>query len=86
MKKDSKKITSRTPASKVGRVFHSDKLLEQEIEYLSEGTGQDGKEYEFYLGKISRSPIIKSRNTERYFILPWPEIIKLGIKAGLNKP
>ncbi len=63
----------------------SDKLLEKEIEFIFEERDEDGKEYDFFLGKITRSPIVRSRTTGRYFILPWPDLLKLGVKAGLNK-
>ena len=69
-----------------GRLFDSDKLLNQEFEFVSEGKDEADKGYDFFLGKTSRSPIVKSRTTGRYFILPWPDIIKLGVKAGLNTP
>lgn len=87
MKTKSKKTMVRTSAPKgYGRIFDSDSFLNQEVEFVSEGEDKADKDYDLFLGKISRSPIVKSRATGRYFILPWPDIIKLGIKAGLNKP
>jgi hypothetical protein len=87
MKTKTKKTRVRTPALKgYGRLFDSDKLLEQEVEFISEGVDETGKDYDFFLGKISRSPIVKSRTTGRCYILPWPDIIKLGANAGLNMP
>ena len=65
--------------------MQSDKLLEQEIEFIFEERDKEGNEYDFFLGKITRSPIVKSRTTGRCFMLPWPDFIRLGIKAGLNK-
>jgi hypothetical protein len=84
MKQKPKKAKARTNKS-MGRLFRTDALLKQEVEYVSEGSDQEGRDYDFYLGKISRSPIVKSRTTGRHFILPWTDIIKIGIKAGLNK-
>jgi hypothetical protein len=87
MKTKSKKTMVRTSAPKgCGRLFDSDKLLNQESEFVSEWKDEADKDYDFFLGKTSRSPIVKSRTTGRYFILSWPDIIKLGVKAGLNKP
>jgi len=70
----------------MGRVFQGDKSLDPEIEFVSEGADAQGRVYEFYLGRISRSPIVKSRASGNSFILSWTEIMNLGIKAGLNKP
>jgi hypothetical protein len=67
-----------------GRLLESDKLFEQEIEFVSEA-GAVGKDYDFFLGKITRSPIIKSRVTGRLYFLPWSDIIKLAVEAGLDK-
>src|ERR1017187_9325458 len=87
MKTKRKKTMVRTSAPKgCGRLFDSDKLLNQEFEFVSEGKDEVGEDYDFFLGKTSRSPIVKSRTTGRYFILPRPDILKLGVKAGLNKP
>ena len=86
MKSKSKKPRSTTANQKgYGRVLNSDKLLEQEIEFIFEERDPAGREYDFFLGKVTRSPIVKSRASGRYFILPWPDLIRLGIKAGLNK-
>jgi hypothetical protein len=59
-------------------------LLEQELEYLWDDTDDTGKSYEIYLGKISRNPIVKSKNTGKYFALPWPVIIKLALAKGID--
>lgn len=86
MKTKSKKPAAGPSTPKgYGRLLNSDKLLEQEIEFIFEERDEAGKEYDFFLGKITRSPIVRSRTTGRYFILPWPDIIKLAAKAGLNK-
>jgi hypothetical protein len=60
-------------------------LLEQELEYLWDDTDDTGKAYEIYLGKISRNPIVKSKNTGKYFALPWTVIIKLALAKGIDK-
>ena len=87
MKTKSKKTIVRTSVPKgYGRIFDSDKLLNQEFEFVFEGEDEANRDYDLFFGKTSRSPIVKSRTTGRYFILPWPDIIKLGVKAGLNKP
>ncbi|MFZ1074103.1 MAG: hypothetical protein WAO21_11820 [Verrucomicrobiia bacterium] len=60
-------------------------LIKQELEYLWDDTVGDGKSYEFYLGKISRNPIIKSKITGKYFALPWSVIIKLAVEKGVDR-
>jgi hypothetical protein len=60
-------------------------LIKQELEYLWDDTAGDGKSYEFYLGKISRNPIIKSKITGKYFALPWSVIIKLAVEKGVDR-
>jgi len=60
-------------------------LLEQELEYLWDDTDDTGKSYEINLGKISRNPIVKSKNAGKYFALPWSVIIKLALAKGIDK-
>jgi len=78
MKTKSKKPkTATSPPKGYGRLLNSDKPLEQEIEFIFEERDGTGKEYDFFLGKITRSPIVRSRSTGRCFILPWPDLLKL---------
>ncbi len=67
-----------------GKVFKSDEMLEQELEYLSEGIDRAGNEYKLYLGRISRNPVVKNIKTGLCYVLPWPDILKLAEAAGLN--
>ena len=60
-------------------------LLDQELEFLWEDSGAPGKFYEVYLGKISRNPIVKSKISGKYFVLPWSVIIKLAVEKGIDK-
>jgi hypothetical protein len=60
-------------------------LLRQELEYLWDDGLPSGKDYEMYLGKISRNPIVKSKITGKYFALPWSEILELAIQKGIDK-
>ena len=60
-------------------------LLSQELEYLWDDCDSSGKDYEMYLGKISKNPIVKSKATGKYFALPWSEIIELAIRKGIDK-
>jgi hypothetical protein len=59
--------------------------LNQELEYLWDDEGSPGKTYAIYLGKISRNPIVKSKSTGKYFVLPWSVIIKLAAEKGINR-
>ena len=68
-----------------GKIFKPDKILEQELEYVSDGVDQSGNEFTLYLGRISRSPVVKNPRTGNYFILPWADVIKLAEAAGLNR-
>ncbi len=68
-----------------GKIFKPDKTLEQELEFVSDGVDETGNEYKLYLGRISRSPVVKNPRTGCYFILPWSEVIKLAEAAGLNR-
>jgi hypothetical protein len=84
MKTKAKKPAKRNSTG-YGRILDPDKLLEKEIELLFEDKDASGNEYAFYLGKITRSPLVRSKAAGRFFLLPWPDIIRLGVKAGLNK-
>jgi hypothetical protein len=76
----------RSPAYVAACHCSADKeLLKQELEYLWDDSGADGKTYEIYLGKISRNPIVKSKVTRKYFALPWSVIIKLAVEKGIAK-
>ena len=59
-------------------------LLEQELEFLWEDSGDPGKFYEIYLGKLSRNPIVKSKISGKFFVLPWSVIIKLAATKGID--
>ena len=59
-------------------------LLDQELEFLWEDGGAPGKSYEIYLGKISRNPIVKSKISGKFFVLPWSVIIKLAATKGID--
>ena len=60
-------------------------LLDQELEYLWEDGGAPGKFYEVYLGKISRIPIVKSKISGKFFVLPWSVIIKLAAARRIDQ-
>jgi hypothetical protein len=60
-------------------------LLDQELEFLWEDGGAPGTLYEVYLGKISRNPIVKSKISGKFFVLPWSVIIKLAAEKGIDK-
>jgi len=58
--------------------------LGQELELLWKERGPSGKAYDLYLSRISRSPVVHSHLTGKYFLLPWSRIIKLAEDAGLD--
>jgi len=60
-------------------------VLDQELEFLWEDGGAPGKFYEVYLGKISRNPVVRSKSSGKYFMLPWSLIIKLAVEEGIDK-
>jgi len=68
-----------------GRGFGDKEFLDQELEYLWEDRDVTGKPYEVYLGKISRSPVIRSKLSGRYFALPWSKIIRLAVEWGIDE-
>ena len=71
--------------TKIGKVFRTDALLDQELEYISDGMDDSGNEYELYLGRIGRNPFVKSVSTGKFFLLPWSEVIRLAEHAGVNE-
>ena len=60
-------------------------LLDQELEFLWEDGGAPGRSYEVYLGKISRNPIVKSKISGKFFVLPWSVIIKMAAAKGIDQ-
>jgi hypothetical protein len=65
--------------------FYRGASLNQELEYLWEDCDASGKPYEIYLGKISRSPVVRSKISGRYFALPWSRIIRLAVEWGIDE-
>jgi len=59
--------------------------LDRELEFLWQDRGPSGTTYNLYLGRISRNPVVRSLTTGKYFMLPWSEIIELGVERGLDK-
>jgi hypothetical protein len=47
-----------------------DAALNEELEFLREKCGLSGKSYNLYLTQISRSPVVLSHSTRKYFMLP----------------
>ena len=60
-------------------------LLDQELEYLWDDSESGAHSYKIYLGKISRNPIVKSKTTGKYFVLPWSLIIRLAAERGIDQ-
>ncbi|HTV42077.1 MAG TPA: hypothetical protein VMF08_16020 [Candidatus Sulfotelmatobacter sp.] len=58
--------------------------LSEELEYLWDERDAAGKIYEIYLGRISRSPVVRSKLSGKYFLLPWSQVIALAAKAKIN--
>ncbi|HUA64400.1 MAG TPA: hypothetical protein VME24_01035 [Alphaproteobacteria bacterium] len=58
--------------------------ISEELEYLWDEQDSAGKMYEIYLGKISRSPIVRSKTSGRYFLLPWSQIIAQASKSKID--
>jgi len=80
------KAETRNPTKQAARrSLHNEELLKQELEYLWDEPGTSGKSYTIYLGKISRSPIVRSQITGKYFALPWPKIVELAVKGGVDE-
>ena len=74
-----------TQGSGIGKVFESDRSLDQELEFVSDGIDSSGNEYKLFLGRISRSPVVKNPRTGHCFILPWADVIGLAEAAGVNR-
>ena len=52
------------------------------------GTGEDnvGNKYDIATNISDSSPIVYSQQTKKYFTLSWADIIRLAVKAGIDKP
>jgi hypothetical protein len=59
--------------------------LDQELEFLWQDRARSGRAYDFYLGRISSNPVVRSHATGKYFMLPWSEIIELALEKGLDE-
>ena len=66
--------------------MEANKVFGQEIEFVSEGSEPGGEDYSFFLGRITRSPVVKSRATGRLYFLPWSDMVKLAAFAGIDLP
>lgn len=59
--------------------------LDMELELLWEERDAKGNRYDLYLGRIARSPVVRSHATGKYFMLPWSEIITIAQQHGIEK-
>ena len=59
-------------------------VLNEELEFLRQERGPSGKSYSLYLSETSRSPVVHSHSTGKYFMLPWSRIIELAADAGVD--
>ena len=59
--------------------------MDQELEFLWQDCGRSGASYDLYRGRVSRSPVVRSRATGRYFMLPWSPIIELAVAGGVDE-
>jgi hypothetical protein len=51
------------------------------------GTAKADDDTEYEMSLISgNTPLIKSKQTGKYFQLTWPEIIDLAVAAGIDQP
>ncbi len=62
----------------------SEGVLDQELDFLGQGSLNSGQGYDVYLGRISRNPVVRSHATGRYFMLPWSRIIQLAVEHGVD--
>ena len=59
--------------------------LDEELEFLWEARSPSGAAYDFYLGRISRNPVLRNQATGKYFMLPWSRIIELAEANALDE-
>ena len=59
--------------------------LAEELEFLWQDCDLSGDTYDLYLGRISRSPIVRNHATGKYFMLPWSRIIELAVARDADK-
>jgi hypothetical protein len=52
--------------------------LDEELDFLWQECDREGNKFDLYLGRISRSPVVRSQATGQYFMLPWSRIIKMA--------
>jgi hypothetical protein len=58
--------------------------------FLRVGVGEaknaeDGHMYEMSTNMSDGAPIIQSKKTGKWFVLPWQDIIVLAVKAGIDQ-
>jgi len=58
--------------------------LNEELEFLRQERGASGKSFGLYLTKVTRSPVVHSDSTGKFFPLPWSRIIELAADAGVD--
>jgi hypothetical protein len=80
MNAKTEKLTSPNGPAKGG----DSSSITEELEYLWDEQDSTGKAYEVYLGRISRSPVVRSKTSGRYFLLPWSQVITLAAKAKID--
>ena len=54
-------------------------------EAAGEATDSEGNKYEVSTNIAEGVPIVHSRQSKKWFVLPWKDIIKLAVEAGIDK-
>ena len=77
--------TACQPNQHLGSLLNEDEPVVGELEFLYKVSGQDGRSYKLYQGGITQSPVVRSCETGKYFILPWPDVVRLAVDAGVDR-
>ncbi len=59
--------------------------LDQELKFLGREHARSGSAYDFYVGRISGNPVIRSEATGKYCMLPWSRLIDIAVEHGLDR-
>lgn len=52
---------------------------------VGEATGSDNKSYEL-LTSMYGSPVVLSKQTGKYYVLNWDDILDMAIETGIDEP
>lgn len=68
---------------KIGKLLPSKTLVLRV--HVGEAKDGESRAYEMTISATSSEPIVRSQKSGRWFVLPWQDILRLAVEAGVDE-